>query len=179
MPNRVNVLMARMEVDALKAAQNMIFVDFCGLTAGQVGALRRALREQSLKMRVIRNRMALRALSELGAPDCTGIIDGPTAVIDCECPVTAAKAAMAFAKRNPMLELKGGLIEGEVFDRAAVENLARTGRTKAEWQSTIAGCVLGPFRKLVSCLNVGGQVAGAVKSIVEKGEKDGADSDAA
>ena len=92
MPNRVNRLMVQMELDALSGAENIVFVDYRGLTSGEVEALRRSLREASCSIRVVRNRMFLRALSELGAPDCTSVLAVPTAVIDSECPVTAARA---------------------------------------------------------------------------------------
>ena len=168
MPNRVNRLMVQMEMEALKDAANIVFVDYCGLSCGEAEELRGALRDKTLRMRVVRNRMFLRALDELGLPDCSAVVIGPTAIIDCECPVTASRTAVEFARRHPALELKGGLIEGRLLERAAIEDLAARGRTKAEWQATIAGCIIGPFRRIASCANVGAKLSGALKSIAEE-----------
>jgi large subunit ribosomal protein L10 len=174
MPNRVNRLMAEQEKKSLKTAGALVFVGYCGLTAAEAEEMRKTFRGQALKVRVLRNRMALRALSDLGAPDCGAVVTGPTAVIDAECPVTAARAAMAFARRHPKLELKGGLIEGAVYDKAAIEKLAASGRTKAEWRSAIASCLLSPFQKVAGCAASGGRVAGAVKTIADKAPEGGA-----
>jgi large subunit ribosomal protein L10 len=173
MPNRINRLMAEQEKTAFKDSGSLVFVGYRGLTSAEAEEMRKTFRGQSLKVRVLRNRMALRALSDLGRPDCGAIVNGPTAVIDAECPVTAARAAMAFARRHPKLELQGGLIEGIVYDKAAIEKLAVSGKTKAEMKAMIAGCLLAPFQKIAGCLRTGGKVAGAVKTIADKAEKDG------
>ena len=174
MPNRVNRILEARERTALADAENLVFVDYRGLSATEAGALRRTLGERDLKMRVVRNRMLLRALSEAGMPDCAPVVAGPTAVIDAECPVTAARVALEFARRHPALELKGGLIEGEIFDRQAIETLARQGRTKAEWKAALAAAVLSPFMKIAGCAKIGGLVAGAVQAIIDKGSDGGA-----
>ena len=112
--------------EKLKKAQSVILSDFKGLTVADLTILRAQLREQSVEMRVIKNRLLKRALSEAGCDSLDEYLVGNTAVsFGVEDPVAPAKILIEFAKKNEKLVLKGGLLEGRRLDLNGVQSLSK------------------------------------------------------
>jgi len=107
----------------MKGATALYFTDFTGLNVKRMTELRRRLRRAGVEYVVIKNSLALRAVSDVGLT--TSRLKGPTGVVVAKDPVTAAKVLVDFAKENEQRpSVKGGLVEGEVVDAAAVKKLA-------------------------------------------------------
>lgn len=172
MPSRLKELILEETAAHYRGVENMIFVGYRGLSAGQIAEFRQELRKEQVHIRVVRNRIAVRALADLGRPeDVKGLFDGPTAIMDGEDPVVMAKVAMAFAKRHPRLEVKGGVVEGQVLSAAEAAALARM-ESRPELLARIAGTVLGVGGRLVAAATApAGRVAGALKAMADKQEE--------
>lgn len=172
MPNRLKTMMLGEVSTTYKGVDNMIFVGYRGLNSLAIAEFRAELRKEHVHLRVVRNRITVRALSELGRPDkVKDLFDGPTAVMDGEDPVAMAKVALAFAKRNEKLAVMGGIVEGQVLNAKEVEVLANS-PGKRDLQAGIVGLAMSPGSQLVSALNApAGNLAGAIKALVEKLEK--------
>src|SRR5215210_548421 len=103
-------------------------VDYRGLTVTQAAELRTSLREAGTSFRVVKNTLTLRAADKAGVASLKPMVeDGPTAlafVVDGD-PALAAKALDTFARQSQVLELKGGVLEGEVLDIEQLQRLAR------------------------------------------------------
>jgi len=82
--------------------------------------------------------------------------------------VALSKAVTNYAKEIPKLEIKGGSVEGQTLNAAAVDSLSKSaGRVETIGQ--IAGLMLAPGRQLAGCLqSSGGQLAGQLKTLSEK-----------
>jgi large subunit ribosomal protein L10 len=124
-------------------------VDYRGLTVSQAATLRASLREAGARLRVVKNTLTLRAADKAGAEPVKDLVEGPTAfafvVGD---PAAVAKALDAFARRERVLELRGGLLNGELLSGDAVTQLARLpGRDQLNAQ--VAGLVAAPITGLV------------------------------
>jgi len=172
MPSRLKQMMLD-EVSAnYKGAENMIFVGYRGLSSTEVAEFRAELRKEHVHLRVVRNRITVRALADLGRPDkVKDLFDGPTAIMDGEDPVFMAKAALAFARRNDKLEVKGGLVEGQVLGARDVAALA-TMPGKRDLQARIVGLAMSPGARLAAALAAPAEaLAGALKALMEKLEK--------
>jgi large subunit ribosomal protein L10 len=117
----------------------------------------------------VRNRITVRAFAELGRPgEVKGLFDGPTAIMDGEDPVSMAKAAVAFAKRSDKLEVKGGLVEGQVLTAAEVRRLSAM-PNRHEMRAQLLGLVIGVGGRLAAALTApGGRIAGALEAMAEK-----------
>jgi large subunit ribosomal protein L10 len=178
MPSRLKEMMLREMTSLYRGAQNMIFVGYRGLSGAEIAEFRDELRKDGVHMRVVRNRITVRAFAELGRPEqVKDLFDGPTAVMDGEDPVAMAKAALAFARRATSLEVRGGLVEGEVLNAAEVVELAKM-PSRPEMLGRIAGTIAGVGSRLAGAiLGPGGRLAGALKSMAEKEEGDGNGSD--
>jgi len=150
--------------EQLKSAVSAIVVDYRGLTVEQVTDLRKQLREAGVKMRVIKNKIMVRAAEKAGYADLNDVFSGPTAVaFSEEDPVAPAKILANFAKTADALQLKGGVIEGKVASLEEVQEYA-TMPSREELLATIANLLQAPVRN----------VAYAVKAIAEKGDEDAA-----
>jgi large subunit ribosomal protein L10 len=174
MPSRLKEMMLGEMASRYQGVDNMIFVGYRGLSGGEIADLREVLRKDGVHLHVVRNRITVRAFSELGRPEeVKGLFEGPTAIMDGEDPVAMAKAALAFAKRSDKLEVKGGVVEGQVLDAKAVIALSRM-PSRTEQLGLIVGAVLGAGATLAGALlGPGGRVAGALKAM---GEKEGEDA---
>ena len=150
--------------EQLKGAVSAIVVDYRGLTVEQVTDLRKQLREAGVKLRVIKNKIMVRAAEKAGYADLNDVFSGPTAVaFSEEDPVAPAKILANFAKTADALQLKGGVIEGKVASLEEVQEYA-TLPSREELLATIANLLQAPVRN----------VAYAVKAIAEKGDEDAA-----
>ena len=108
-----------------EAAGACWFVDARGLTVKEVQELRHSVRAAGGEMKVYKNTLTIRALDQLNLPTCEDILAGPTAFIFAGEDVAApAKAANDVAKANKNLEIKGGLMDGEVMSVEEVTKIA-------------------------------------------------------
>ncbi|VDG17994.1 50S ribosomal protein L10 [Lactiplantibacillus mudanjiangensis] len=150
--------------EQLKAAVSAIVVDYRGLTVEQVTDLRKQLREAGVKMRVIKNKIMVRAAEKAGYADLNDVFSGPTAVaFSNEDAIAPAKILANFAKTADALELKGGMVEGKVATLEEIQEYA-TMPSREELLATIANLLQAPVRN----------VAYAVKAVAEKGDEDAA-----
>lgn len=107
-------------------AISVVVVDYRGLTVGQATELRKQLRDAGIEMRVLKNTMLRRAAKAAGLEGMDDVFTGPTAVaFSNEDVVAPAKIIAEFAKQAEALEIKGGVIEGNVADADKVNALAK------------------------------------------------------
>ena len=101
-----------------------MLTEYRGLTVAQLTQLRRSLGEGS-SYAVVKNTLTKRAADEVGFGDLAPLLNGPTAIafIDGD-PVEAAKAIRDFARANPALVVKGGVVDGRTVDASEVTRLA-------------------------------------------------------
>src|SRR5689334_19478753 len=93
-----------------------VLTEYRGLTVAQLTQLRRSLGEGS-SYAVVKNTLTKRAADEVGFSDLTPLLNGPTAIAFIEGdPVEAAKAIRDFARANPLLVVKGGVVDGRTVD---------------------------------------------------------------
>lgn len=106
-------------------AQSMVLVDYRGLNVEQLTDLRVQYRNANVDYKVYKNTMMRIAFKDLGLEDFNEYLKGPSAVaFGYDDPVSAAKITAEFAKTNPMLEVKAGIVDGKVIDVAGVKSLA-------------------------------------------------------
>jgi large subunit ribosomal protein L10 len=93
---------------------NAIFaVDYRGISVPQAAELRAQLSEADATFRVVKNRLAKRAVERAGTGDLDQLLQGPTALTFVKGDaVTAAKAISTFGRQHDILEYKGGLMDG-------------------------------------------------------------------
>ena len=109
----------------LAEIQTAFLVDFRGLDVDGATDLRRKLREQEASFRVVKNRIALRAVEELPLNKLGDAFVGQTAIAYTEGDVVGlAKALKEFAKEYETPQFKAGVVDGEPISIEEFEQLA-------------------------------------------------------
>ncbi len=134
----------------LDAADAAVLTEYRGLTVTQIADLRAALRAAATDYKIFKNTLARRAAADAGLTDLMEHLEGPVAIAfvrrDGGDPVTAAKALRDFARTNPNLVLKGGLLGVRVLTTADVEALADV-PPRDQLLARIAGGFQAPLTK--------------------------------
>jgi large subunit ribosomal protein L10 len=101
-----------------------VITEYRGLTVKQISTLRRALGRDTTYA-VLKNTLAKRAAENAGVAIDESLLTGPTAIAfvggD---PVEAAKGLKQFAKDNPLLVIKGGVLDGKALSADEVKKIA-------------------------------------------------------
>ena len=152
--------------EKLTSAKGAVLVNYRGLTVAQDTKLRRQLREAGVEYRVVKNTMTRIAAQEAGLEGLDVYLEGPTAMaISATDPVAPAKIIIDFVKEHKLqaLEVKAGLVEGNVIDEKGVKALASLpsrevliAKMLGSMQSPITGLVnvlQGSIRNLVYALD--------------------------
>jgi large subunit ribosomal protein L10 len=107
------------------AADALYITDFRGITVMDLTKLRFELKKAGASYKVVKNRIALRALDSALADQMQKTFDEMTAVAVVQGDIgAAAKALMGFAKTNDKLKVRGGILEGRVLSANDVKALA-------------------------------------------------------
>lgn len=111
--------------DKFKGSVSAVVVDYRGLTVAQVTELRKQLREAGVEFKVYKNTLTRRAVEIAELTDLNESLTGPNAIaFSANDAVAPAKIINDFAKKNDKLEIKAGVIEGQVVDANGVKALA-------------------------------------------------------
>jgi large subunit ribosomal protein L10 len=162
-------------------ADAVLFTEYRGLTVRDLQELRTSLRAGGGEYKVYKNTLVRRATNELDL-DLDDRLLGPTALAFVSTkgdgtpgdPVIVAKALKAFAKANPNLVLKGGLLGTTVLDEKAVSDLAEVA-PREELLARLAGGMAAPMRNFASLLQaVPQKMAYALQALVDQGGAPGA-----
>ncbi len=158
------------EVAQLLADSDTLFVsDYRGLTMEQLTELRGKLRESGATFKVVKNTLGGIAADRSGRVAAKELLAGPTAVTFCgEDPVAAAKALSDFARANPKLEVRGGLLDASLIDAAGVRALASL-PPREVLLGQVVGTIAAPMTGLVTVLQ--GTIGGFVRALSQVAEQ--------
>jgi len=112
--------------EKLKKAKVAVLTDYRGLKVSQIQELRGKLRSGGVEYRVVKNTLARRAADAAGYKDLEAELKGPVAIAfgndDLSLP---ARLINEFVRTTRLkLDVVGGLVEGRVFDRDQIKQLA-------------------------------------------------------
>lgn len=111
--------------EKIESAQALVLVDYRGLDVAQLTELRKLYREAGVEYKVYKNTMMKFAFKDLGYEEFNEFLKGPSAVaFGIDDPVAAAKVTAEFAKKNDKLEIKAGIVDGNIIDTEGVKSLA-------------------------------------------------------
>jgi large subunit ribosomal protein L10 len=111
--------------DRFKDSSGAVLTEYRGLTVAQLAELRRSLADHAT-FTVVKNTLTKRAVTEAGLVDqLASLLAGPSAVafVDGDV-VEAAKSLRDFAKANPLLVIKGGVLDGKAITPSEIIRLA-------------------------------------------------------
>ena len=138
---------------SIKEAQSVVLVDYRGLTVEQDTELRKQLREAGIVYKVYKNTMMNFAFKGTEFEALAPYLEGPSAIaISKEDATAPARILSNFAKTAPALELKAGVVEGNLYDTAGIQALAKV-PSREELLSKLLGSMQSPISNLARVLN--------------------------
>ena len=137
----------------VNGAQGVVLVDYRGLTVELDTELRKQLREAGIVYKVYKNTMMNFAFKGTEFEALAPYLEGPSAIaISKEDATAPARILSNFAKTAPALELKAGVVEGNLYDTAGIQALAKV-PSREELLSKLLGSMQSPISNLARVLN--------------------------
>ncbi len=164
----------------LKDIDGVAVINPRGIDGKQNNAIRRKLHAKKLRMTVVKNTLARRAVEGGKLQGFDRLLDGPSAVIYGGASIAAIARQLLDEKKNDdKLELRGVFFDGEIYvGDKGVEQVSKL-PTREEAIGNLVALILSPGSKLVGALKAPGGTLGAVlKAIEEKGNAGGGGGDA-
>ena len=165
-------------VEALKqefeASNAVVLTEYRGLRVADLKKLRRSLGADA-SYAIAKNTLAKLAARDAGITGLDAVLTGPTAFAFIKGDVaTVAKGLRDFAKANPLLVIKAGVMDGNVLDATQVKALADL-ESREVLLSKMAGAMKGTAQKAVSLfaapLTQAAQLFGALQDKVAEAQK--------
>ena len=162
----------------LEESSAAVLTEYRGLDVASTAELRRALTNAGGEYKVYKNTLVRIAARDLGL-ELDDLLTGPTAIAfvtgDA---VSVAKALQDFAKTNPALVVKGGLLGEQVIDEAGVKALADL-EPREVLLAKLAGLMAAPMQQMANLLEaLPRNFAYGLKALIDQGGAPGAPADA-
>ena len=139
--------------EKLEKASSVVLSQYQGLTVEEDTVLRKNLREVGVEYKVYKNTLVTLAAKELGLEGIVEYLEGPVAIaFGYEDVTVAARVLNDFAKDHKKLELKAGIVEGEVYDTEKIKQLA-TIPSKEVLIAKLLGSIKSPISSFARVIN--------------------------
>ncbi|HWC40249.1 MAG TPA: 50S ribosomal protein L10 [Acidimicrobiales bacterium] len=153
----------------LSSSSAAILTEYRGLKVSELAGLRRALRQAGGEYKIYKNTLVRFAVRDLDLEALEPLVEGPTAIafVDGDA-ASVAKALRDFARTNPHLVVKGGLLGQNVLsaaDAGALADLPSRDRMLAQ----IAGALAAPLQQFASLLQAAPQnLAYGLRALIDE-----------
>lgn len=132
--------------EEFRASNATVLTEYRGLSVGQLKQLRRSL-GQDTTYAVVKNTLTKIAAKDAGVVGFDDLLVGPTAIAFIKGDaLAAAKGIDTFAKENPMLVIKGGMMDGKILTADDIKKLAKI-ESREVLLSRIAGAANATLAK--------------------------------
>ena len=145
----------------IKDAASLVLVDYRGLTVEEDTKLRKQLREAGITYKVYKNTMMNFAFKGTDFEQLSAHLEGPSALAISKDDATAPARVLAkFAKTAPALEIKAGVVDGELYDAKGIDALSKI-PSREELLSKLLGSIQSPIANFARVMNQLAEKGGA------------------
>src|SRR5581483_3355148 len=131
------------------SASAAVLTEYRGLSVAQLSELRRSLGSDATYT-VVKNTLTKIAAKQAGLDTLEPLLEGPSAIAFVTGdPVTVAKGLRDFARSNPELVVKGGILEGRALSAAEIRRLADL-ESREVLLAKLAGAMKASLQQAVS-----------------------------
>lgn len=155
--------------DLLSSSKMTVFAKYQGLTVAELQELRKAARENGVKIKVVKNRLVRVAMGEIAIykdTDTSNLTGQLLYAVSDSDEVMPAKVLANFAKDHEALEISGAFNDtGNSLEKSEVEALAKL-PSKNELIAQVVAQLLSPVTDTVSGLS--GGISGIISGLEAK-----------
>ncbi|MBN1224554.1 MAG: 50S ribosomal protein L10, partial [Candidatus Aminicenantes bacterium] len=135
--------------DNFTANHSFYLVDFINMPVYQAVELRREMRKNDYQLKVVKNRLALRALKEDFPDELKNSFQGPTALaFSVDDPVGLARLIKNFSSQYKILKVKAGMVEGRYLPEDEFNTIANL-TSREDLLAKLAYLMAFPLSKLL------------------------------
>lgn len=159
--------------ELLGDTEDALLISVRGMSANDNNALRQDLAQKDIAVTVIRNTLARKAFADSPLSGLSPLLEGPSALAyGAESVVDVARALVDHAEKKAKLELKGAVLDGQLFEgEEGVKALSKY-PTREEAIAKVVTVVLSPGRNIAGAAGApAANIAGILKAIEDKLEK--------
>src|SRR4029078_10944883 len=139
-------------VESFQESAGAVLTEYRGLTVKKLQDLRRSLGANA-NYAVVKNTLTQIAATEAGIDGFDALLTGPTAIAFINgAAVESAKGLRDFARTNPALVVKGGILDGNLLDAKEIARLADL-ESRDVLLGRLAGGMLASLSQAVYLLN--------------------------
>lgn len=139
--------------EKLEKSKAVVLSKYQGLTVEEDTILRKNLREAGVEYKVYKNTLVTLAAKELGLDSVCEYLEGPVSIaFSYEDVTVGARVLNDFAKDHKALELKAGIVEGEIYDETKIKQLA-TIPSKEVLIAKLLGSIKSPISSFARVLS--------------------------
>ncbi|MBV9413123.1 MAG: 50S ribosomal protein L10 [Acidimicrobiia bacterium] len=155
--------------EKLSSSSGAILTEYRGLNVSELADLRRSLRAAGGQYKIYKNTLVRFAVRELGLEELEEMLLGPTAIAFVDGDAAAvAKSLRDFARGNPNLVIKGGVLGESILSAKDASALAEL-PSKEQLLAQLAGAMAAPLQNMAGLLQALPQnVAYALRALADQ-----------
>ncbi len=164
--------------ESFATAVSLVVADFQGVPVVDMTELRKRARETGVRVQVVRNKLARRALQDTEFVCMEEALTGPLlCAFSLEDPGAGARLFKEFGDTHPSFRIKNLAVSGRLMGGDQVDMLA-TLPTREEALARLAGTLQGPVAALMGCMQeVAAQLVRTLAAVAEQKGVSGAGQD--
>jgi large subunit ribosomal protein L10 len=137
--------------DEVSRSKTMIATEYRGLTVKEIAEIRRTLRAQDVRYRIVKNRLMRIAAGDGLRDAISPLLSGPTAIAFGTDEAATAKAVIDATRAYKVVRITGGVLGDRAIDADGVTRLA-TLPPRPVLLGQLAGAIQSPTATLASLL---------------------------
>lgn len=141
--------LAKELTEAFNNSNTFYLLDFIKMPVSQFVELRKLFRQHSYSFKVVKNRLALRALKEDFPEELRKHFQGPTAIaFGSDDPIGLARVIKEYSEKNKILKVKAGILQGQFLPSERFSEVAAL-NSRQELIAKLGHLMAWPFIRLM------------------------------
>lgn len=161
--------------ERMEKSKVVILTDYKGLDVAAMTELRSKLREVNVEYEVVKNTMLRRAAEGTDVAVISDQFTGPSAIaLSFDDPVAPAKVLSDFAKANDKLEIKVGVLNGQIMDVARIKALSALPSREELLAQVLSAMIAVPTSLVQALSDVPRRMVNVLQAIKDQKEQEAA-----